>query len=171
LRRGRRGTEAAIGTQRVGDRFVLIEQDSITAVDLPAGAAASTVRVLATGIADTEPAEARLTLSGASLLPPAPVHLTATRELDGGLTLRWVRRSRSGWRWVDAVDAPLAEEREAYAVTVAGIAGEQTFETAASTLRLAAGTMPAGRCTISVRQLGTWGASAAATIMVEGTAG
>lgn len=30
----------------------------------------------------------------------------------------WVRRSRSGFGWTDAVDAPLGEASELYAVTV-----------------------------------------------------
>ena len=33
--------------------------------------------------------------------------------------MRWTRRSRAGWRWIDGVDAPLGEERERYRVTLA----------------------------------------------------
>ena len=32
------------------------------------------------------------------------------------MTLRWVRRSRAGWRWSNGADVPLAEESERYRV-------------------------------------------------------
>ena len=44
-------------------------------------------------------------------------------RVDGGdLLFSWRRRSRSGFAWLDGVDAPLGEAREAYrvGVTVAG---------------------------------------------------
>src|SRR3546814_19558839 len=44
---------------------------------------------------------------------PSPVHLNAERAINGDLEIRWIRRSRQGWGWVDGVDAPLGEEREA----------------------------------------------------------
>ncbi len=34
------------------------------------------------------------------------------------MTLRWTRRSRSGFAWRDLVDAPLGEEFEAYRVSI-----------------------------------------------------
>ena len=164
LRRGRRGTEAAIGAQRAGDRFVLVEQGAITTIDLPAGASGGWVRILATGIGDAEAVAAATPVTGASIVPPAPVHLAAARASDGSVRVSWVRRSRTGWRWADAVDAPLGEEREAYAVTIASAGGEQIVETATPMLTLAAGYVPRSGFIVAVRQLGTWGASPAAII-------
>lgn len=53
-------------------------------------------------------------LKGRALLPPSPVHLDAGRQANGDIRIHWIRRSRQGWGWVDGVDAPLGEEREAY---------------------------------------------------------
>lgn len=73
------------------------------------------MRVAALGLGDAEAVEATAPISGEALIPPAPVHL-AVRGQDDGVTLRWVRRSRAGWRWSNGADVPLAEESERYVV-------------------------------------------------------
>ncbi|WP_010161240.1 phage tail protein [Sphingomonas sp. PAMC 26617] len=119
LWRGRRATEAAISTQRPGDRFALLTPDTASTIDLPPSALGTTVQILATGPGDVAgPATAAVLVSGTSVVPPSPVLLRSRETGDGSVTLTWVRRSRTGWHWVDAVDAPLAEEREAYRVTL-----------------------------------------------------
>jgi len=119
LLRGRRGTEAAIAGHAVGDRFVLIDPDDLAAIDLPLTATGSTVQMLASGVGDgAGPVAAAIMPSGASVRPPSPVHVQA-RIAGGDLAISWVRRSRAGWRWIDGADAPLAEEAEAYAITIA----------------------------------------------------
>lgn len=112
LLRGRRGTEAAAGTQRAGDRFVLLERDTLAGLTLPLAVLGGEAVLLAAGQGDRAPVEARTVIDGASLLPPAPVHL----RLDPDGVLRWARRSRAGWRWLDGADAPLGEEAELYRV-------------------------------------------------------
>lgn len=163
LYRGRRGTEKAIGTQSVGDRFVLIERDASVALDLPLAALGGAVQVLASGVGDVAgPATASATISGASVLPLAPVGLR-WRELGGGdVALQWTRRSRAGWRWLDGVDAPLAEERELYRVTVGSAL---TIETSEPGLTLSATARGIG-ATVSIRQIGSAGASPAATLFI-----
>lgn len=119
LLRGRRGTEAAIAGHAIGDRFVLIDLDDLAAIDLPLTATGSTVRMLASGVGDVAgPVAVAIIPSGVSVRPPSPVHLRARVDGDG-LAISWVRRSRAGWRWIDGADAPLAEEVEAYAITIA----------------------------------------------------
>ena len=163
LYRGRRGTEAAIGTQGMGDRVVLIERDAVTTLDVPLAALGGDIRVLASGIGDVAgPAAAQTTIAGSSVLPLAPVGL-CWRELgDGGAAIAWTRRSRAGWRWIDGVDAPLAEERELYRVTI-GTAPD--IETSEPTLTLAAAGRGAG-VTISIRQVGSAGTSPAANLFI-----
>lgn len=118
LWRGRRGTEAAAGTQAIGDRFVLLTPDAVAAIDLPVAAIGSTVRLLASGIGDTAgPIEAACVVDGASVRPPSPAQLRLT-DVAGVPTLAWVRRSRAGFRWIDGGDVPLAEESEAYRATI-----------------------------------------------------
>jgi hypothetical protein len=51
-----------------------------------------------------------------ALRPLSPVHLKARRGVDG-ITLSWIRRTRTGGdSW--GVDVPLGEEREVYEVDI-----------------------------------------------------
>ncbi|MET4896189.1 phage tail protein [Sphingomonadaceae bacterium jetA1] len=119
LRRGLRGTEAAVGAQRVGDGFVLLDAATTRMLDLPATALGRRVQVLAHGVGDgAEGVSAAAMLTGLSVCPPAPVHWRCRRGADGRVTLGWTRRSRNGWRWIDGVDAPLGEEVERYRLTI-----------------------------------------------------
>ena len=166
LRRGVRGTEAAIGTQAAGDRFVLVEPDAMRAIDLPVTAIGREVRVMAWGVGDGDaPVTTLVGMTGASVLPPPPVRLGATATVEGGLAIRWVRRSRTGWRWVDGVDAPLGEEREDYLVRIEGTSGGAIERRVAeSALDVAAPELPIGMHRISVQQRGTLGLSPPAFI-------
>ena len=165
LWRGRRGTEAAIGTQAEGDRFVLIAAESLAGIDLPAESQGGTVRVLAQGAGGT--AEAEAAISGLSVLPPAPVHLRAAPAEDGGAAVSWVRRSRMGWRWIDGVDAPLGEESERYRVTITPEGGSvRTLDTVTPEASVTAAERAAGAL-VTVRQIGSHGLSPPAAIAVE----
>jgi hypothetical protein len=128
LLRGRRGSEWAMTSHSAGERFVLIEEDALAAINVPSGTAG--VRVLASGVGDlTGAVEAILTNPGAALRPPSPCGLTLNRDPANGWTISWIRRSRAGWRWTDFVDAPLAEEQELYIVTVTPSVGTvRSFE-------------------------------------------
>jgi hypothetical protein len=98
-------------------------------------------------------------VTGISIVPPCPVHLQAQGE-----TVRWVRRSRNGWRWIDGVDAPLGEESELYRVTIAPVGGiERTEEIGVATVALSAEDRELG-CSVTVRQTGAHGLSPPATI-------
>jgi len=166
LLRGRRGTEAAAGTQSIGDRFVLIEFDRLAVIEVPLTTIGTSVRVMASGVGDLAgPVAVDLVPRGVSVRPPSPTHLRA-RVTDDGLAIDWVRRSRAGWRWIDGVDAPLAEELEAYQIAVTRADGvEQRFETAEP--RLVLPDHPsADRATIAVRQRGANGESPPAIIVL-----
>lgn len=166
LWRGRRGTEAAIGTQTAGDRFVLIVGDSIKGIELADAAPGTSVRVLADGAGDSVPAEAEAAITGYSMVPPSPVHLAAVRNEDGGAEVRWVRRSRIGWRWIDGVDAPLGEEAERYLVTIEPEGGDaRNAEVLAPSATVTAAECSAG-ARVTVRQAGSHGLSAPASILL-----
>ncbi|AIT07592.1 hypothetical protein MC45_15825 [Sphingomonas taxi] len=171
LYRGLRGTEAAIGTQAAGDRFALIEPDAVATIDLPLAAIGRRLRLLASGVGDLDaPAEAAVAITGASVAPPAPVHAVTETLGDGGLAIRWTRRSRGGWIWSDGVDAPLVEEAEAYRLTLTTADGmRRVIETAAPSLRLAASQRPPAGTTIAIVQQGALAASQPTRILfVEG---
>ena len=150
LVRGVRSTEAAIGGQRVGDRFALIEADGVVGIDLPVSAIGRRLRILASGTGDAEPVETSVMVTGASVAPPSPVHVVARERSDGGLTIAWTRRSRAGWSWSDGIDAPLAEEAERYRVTVPMEGGERAIDVAEPWLTLVAADRPPGSATGSV---------------------
>jgi hypothetical protein len=159
LLRGRRGSEWAMARHIAGERFVLIDPDALVAWPLPARAIGATLRVAATGIGDV--AEAAIDFAGRALLPPGPV---AFRASTGGadLALRWTRRSRLGWAWIDGGDAPLGEQAERYRVTVTRGAGVVAYESGAPTLLIPAATFAsigAGPALATVVQLGTFGPS------------
>ncbi|WP_398457668.1 phage tail protein [Sphingomonas albertensis] len=165
LLRGRRGSEAAAGTQAVGDRFVLIEAEVARVFDLPVSVLGREVRVMASGVGDATPIETRCVMRGASVVPPSPVHLGWRGEADGGATVRWTRRSRAGWRWIDGVDAPLAEESEAYRVTLTTGTGVRDIDVTVPWIVLSA-TERNGPVGVAVRQRGVFGESLAAELIV-----
>ena len=165
LLRGRRGSEAAAGTQAVGDRFVLIEAEAARAFDLPVSVLGREVRVMASGVGDATPVETRCVLRGASVVPPSPVHLGWRGEADGGATVGWTRRSRAGWRWIDGVDAPLAEESETYRVTLTTGTSVRDIDVAVPWIVLSAAER-SGPVGVAVRQRGVFGESLAAELIV-----
>jgi hypothetical protein len=166
LWRGRRATEAAIGCQAIGDRFVAVETDSAVSLDLPLAALGTELRILATGTGDTAgPVETRVVLAGASVVPPSPVQLAWREVGDGTATIAWTRRSRQGWRWIDGVDVPLGEEREAYRITLSSGGATRSIDTDAANLTLARADR-AGGVTLAVRQVGAHGESAATSITI-----
>ncbi|HXH17027.1 MAG TPA: phage tail protein [Sphingomonas sp.] len=169
LLRGRRGSEAAAGSQGVGDRFVLLEAETARTFDLPLSVLGREVRVMASGVGDDAPVETRCVMSGTSVVPPSPVQLRASPEADGSATVRWTRRSRAGWRWIDGVDAPLSEEREVYRVTVTAVGGVRTLDVAVPSIVLSAAERGGGAVRVAVRQRGIFGESAAAELIVAAT--
>jgi hypothetical protein len=166
LWRGRRGTEAMIATQSAGDRFVLLDAEALVTLDLPAEAIGKTIQVLAQGVGDVEPGAAEALVSGISVVPPSPVHLRATALPGGGAEIAWTRRSRSGWDWIDGVEAPLAEESELYQVAIVSKGGDRLEQTEAPRIVLTAAERSAAMA-ITVRQIGAHGLSPAATLILS----
>jgi len=158
LWRGRRGTESAIGGQMAGDRFVLLEPEALATLDLPMQVVGTSARVLAQGLGDEDAAEAAAAMTGVSIVPPAPVHLRIDDLPDGSAEVRWMRRSRIGWDWIDGVDAPLGEESERYQVTILRAEGPQVVEMLEPRIALSAGERVAATG-IVVRQIGAHGLS------------
>ena len=169
LRRGRFGTEAALPAG-VGARFALLDGDAVRSIELPPGAIGRELRVLASGVGDAGgPVEARLAVTGRSVVPPAPVHLRAVPTADGGALVGWVRRSRMGWNWVDGADAPLGEEREAWEARVTRADGSERVATLDRPgLRVEPAERAGGAAAVTVRQVGDRGLGGAASIVVPG---
>ena len=171
LVRGRRGTEWASSLHQVGEDFLLIERAALLALDPPVSAIGGEAWVSAKGLGDAAPAEATCPIRGEALRPPSPVHLGAALQASGDLRVTWVRRSRSGWAWLDGGETPLGEERELYRLRLSVPGFERTVEVGepayvyAAPQRIADGV--AGAVTFSVSQVGTYAASRPAALVVE----
>ncbi len=116
LLRGRRGTESAISTHSVGERFVMLSPEALFAIDVPTDLIGTDIKIRAAA-PNTQFANAPLRdlrVSGRALHPLAPAHLKVFARGNGDVEVRWARKSRAGFGWIDGVDAPIAEESEAY---------------------------------------------------------
>ena len=167
LLRGRRGSEWAMDTHAIGDRFVRIDAATLTMVDMPLAAIGTTATFGAIGPGDAGAmATADVAIGARALRPPAPTDLRAERLADGTIRIGWTRRSRSGWAWLDNGDAPLGEDAERYRL-VATLSGGRARSVELGALgwdysladqALDGATAP-GAVTVSVVQLGTYAAS------------
>jgi hypothetical protein len=117
LLRGRRGTEWAAAEHSAGERFVLLDAPGLVAVEAAAGMIGQTLQARPTGAFDAGADSQALVVKGTSLQPLAPVHLRMRQE-GGDVVITWTRRSRGGFAWLDFVDAPLSEVREAYRLRI-----------------------------------------------------
>ncbi len=165
LLRGRRGSEWAMAGHVAGERFVLIDPDTLLAWTLPTSAIGSTVRIAASGVGDASPAEAEILFQARALRPPAPVAISARLQADGSVLVNWTRRSRIGWSWLDDIDAPLGEESARYRLDVTRDGGTAlSLEIGAPTATIAASQLAAigggGPLSLAIVQIGT----AAATL-------
>jgi hypothetical protein len=164
LLRGRGGSEWATAVHVAGEPFCLIATDSVRAAGLPAWAIGSTV-----GGADASVSADPIVFAGESVRPLTPVFLSAQVASDGSLELNWIRRSRTGWAWIDEVDVPLSESREQYRVTITGTAGTIEVLADAPALTLDAADLApigTGAATVEVRQLGDFAASRPAQVTI-----
>ncbi|MBV9529259.1 phage tail protein [Sphingomonas sp.] len=167
LLRGRGGTEWATAGHQAGEAFVLLEAASLRQVPLPDWASGSEFEVLQP--ARQGSASAALKVSGDSLRPWSPVGLRAALTDGGDLAIGWIRRSRVRCGWLDDIDMPLGERLEQYDVTIT--AGEQSLDyscgmPAITISAVQLGRLGTGTATISVRQVGDWGASRPATVHI-----
>ncbi|HEX7856711.1 MAG TPA: phage tail protein [Sphingobium sp.] len=170
LLRGRRGTEHHMGGHRAGEGFLLLDADRLLPMASGRAVTGGVVALVAQGVGDATPAEAERVVDGRAMLPLSPVKLSAADDADGGLTVRWTRRSRLGWAWLDGTDAPLGEEGEAYGVEIrAGDKLIRSGDAFAPLWRYAPELLAADRdvaggvpLSLSVRQRGTFGVGPAA---------
>src|SRR5690606_34952516 len=113
LLRGRGGTEApARAGHAAGTRVALLDSLPVPIDPTQLGSASG---IAAIGLADPVPALSAIADAGVTLRPLTPVH-PRMEPLEGGMALRWTRRSRGGWHWPDSVELPLNEQAEAYLV-------------------------------------------------------
>lgn len=119
LLRGRLGTESAIAIHEAGERFVLLDA-RLSRMGMPIGmlGLSRLYKPVSIGHTLAQTDAESFTWNAVSLKPYAPVHITGTRDGGGDLTIRWIRRTRTGGDWRDNADVPLGEAQEAYELDV-----------------------------------------------------
>lgn len=98
LLRGRRGTEHNVGATIKGDRFVMLSTGDITRINSDIASIGKTVyfKSIPIGTSPEGAAVSEFEGEGMALKPFSPVHIAADREVDGSISLSWVRRDRLG---------------------------------------------------------------------------
>uniref|UniRef100_UPI001F431F6F baseplate multidomain protein megatron n=1 Tax=Oryzibacter oryziterrae TaxID=2766474 RepID=UPI001F431F6F len=123
LLRGQGGTERfAASGHASGSDFVLLDKavQSLPIVRTQVGREL-TLRIgdAKAGIGDPELVQIAMTPAGVGLTPYAPVRLSAVRDpTSGDVTIRWIRRTRTGGDDFDGYEVALGEASEAYEIKV-----------------------------------------------------
>lgn len=120
LTRGRRGSEHAIGSSLLGDRFVLLTGPGIARVPLSTADISVPKTYKAVGAGNTVELSEAVSFTGnaEALKPFSPVHLSGTRSTaTGAWTLTWIRRGRIG-QTLGSGEIALSETIEAYTVDI-----------------------------------------------------
>lgn len=131
LLRGRLGTEHAVAHHVAGERFVLLN-GRLAEIPVSQNSIGLPRLYKPVTIGQTLPVTDAQAVAymGEAWKPYSPVHLAAVRSESGDVTFSWVRRTRIGGSWRDAVDVPLGEATEAYVVEV--LDGETVMRSAAT---------------------------------------
>lgn len=120
LLRGRKGSEASVGTHRVGERFLLLQSHTVRFMPLNTSDRGRRFYFRAASVGQDlhDVADTVFVPQMNHLKPLAPAHLMASRNDSADIILTWTRRARKDNEWVDAIDVPLDEDDEAYDVEV-----------------------------------------------------
>jgi hypothetical protein len=120
LLRGRLGTDWAVGTHAINDRFVLLDRAAMRFVRQGSAdvGVEHMVKAVSLGNRLAGTAEKLFTYGGVNLTPLSPVQLAGGRDPTGNLNIAWRRRTRLNATWRDYVDAPMGEESESYSIDV-----------------------------------------------------
>lgn len=116
LKRGRRGSEWAVGTHASGERFVML--DNIAKVEMGAGDIGDTLYFNTVTLGREDGMASSLSYTGASNKPWAPAQFRAVKDsASGDWTFTWARRSRVAGDFLPASPA-LGESAENYKVKI-----------------------------------------------------
>ncbi len=118
LIRGCNGSEGKVDNHQIGDKFVLLEADTLRLLDDVSVAADSNLQVEAVGVGDDIPSLASVKVEGLAIKPLPPVHGRARITALNEIILNWVRRVRVDFGWQDGVEQPLIEDTELYSVEI-----------------------------------------------------
>lgn len=120
LLRGRKGTEFAVTTHILGERFILLQSSTIRFLPLNMSDKGRTFYYRAPSVGQDvhDVADTVFVPQLNNLKPLAPEHLVVARNTTSDISLSWKRRARSNSEWVDYIDVPLDESSELYDIEV-----------------------------------------------------
>lgn len=133
LLRGQRGTENAIGTHAVGERFVILDGEAIERVTHNQQLLNIEARYRALSLND-DPEDADDILfanTGNSLRPYSPYLRWGYRDSDGGIVLAWLPRVRQNGGFINGQETVLDQPFERYEIEVlknGAVVRTETFE-------------------------------------------
>ena len=118
--RGRRGTELAMSTHKVAERFVLLDPASVQRLTLATSESnlPRDYRAISIGDSFEDATSVSFTARGVPLRPYSPAHVTGARDGSNNLTIAWVRRSRFAGSWRLGIYPPVGEDFEKYEIDV-----------------------------------------------------
>jgi hypothetical protein len=139
LLRGRRGTEWAMSSHDVGDRFVLANTATWRRIPLQTSdiGLSRLFKIPSFGTTLQQVAAMPFTAAGISLECYSPVEVGAGRNADGDIIITWKRRGRVNAEWRDYSDIPLGESAESYEIDIM----DSTFTSVLGTLNSATNTV------------------------------
>lgn len=125
---GRRGTEHFVGTNQVGDTFVLLSGAGIVRLPLQISeiGAERTYRAVSLGTTPSTAEEHEFVGEGVALETFSPVLISGSRDSSGDLAITWIRRGRIGQELRSGADIPLSEESEEYEIDIISDGSPQT---------------------------------------------
>lgn len=171
LLRGRRGSEWAIGAHPAGEDFVLLDARALKPIPLPVEMLGAVVTVIGHGPGDmANPPSASRIAGGEAMRPLSVAHLQGAFASDGSLAIRWVRRSRLAWAWIDEIEAPADPGVQGFRLRLLGASGAIARDCADTQTLFSAADVAGigdGPITIDVHQLGMLSLSRPATITIN----
>lgn len=123
LLRGRRGTEHLMGTSEIGDFVALVSGTGILRLSLANSYLGEEViyKSVTLGAGYATGTDTPFTSHGVALLPFSPVSIEGSRDIDGNLTVSFIRRDRLGAELPDGSEIAMSEAVEAYELDVVGL--------------------------------------------------
>ena len=119
LLRGRRGTEYLMSAHKAEESFILISSllPSASLLLSDVGGAAQ-YKIVTLGADEDDGVPFTFHYQANSLKPFSPVSGVIKKMASGDIKISWIRRSRVGAQWLDAMDVPLGELYEKYEVDI-----------------------------------------------------
>ncbi len=119
LARGLAGSEHKTGPHLSGTEFLLIEQQSLKLIDPLHVTSGATIIAEALGLNEQSPIAVSLLVEGVATRPFSPVDGRGIRDINGNISLSWLRRDRIDTGWNDEVDMPMSEDALSFEVLLA----------------------------------------------------